>query len=107
MGCPLCARPRTCTPLSEEGWEWGPDRQLLPKLRCSRAMGLGCEPCLMAYSLWAPTGGGPSEGSSPYSGAVLRFRGWLVRRLCYFLWSLEQHIPPCWDASQKVMESTR
>ncbi|XP_006761209.1 PREDICTED: glycerol-3-phosphate acyltransferase 2, mitochondrial isoform X2 [Myotis davidii] len=35
-----------------------------------------------------------------------RFRGWLVRRLCYFLWSLEQHIPPCWDASQKVMEST-
>nr|XP_019581429.1 PREDICTED: glycerol-3-phosphate acyltransferase 2, mitochondrial [Rhinolophus sinicus] len=36
-----------------------------------------------------------------------RFRGWLVRRLCYFLWSLEQHIPPCWDAPQKVMESTR
>nr|KAF6328808.1 glycerol-3-phosphate acyltransferase 2, mitochondrial [Pipistrellus kuhlii] len=35
-----------------------------------------------------------------------RFRGWLVRRLCYFLWSLEQHVPPCWDASQKVMEST-
>nr|KAF6446871.1 glycerol-3-phosphate acyltransferase 2, mitochondrial [Rousettus aegyptiacus] len=35
-----------------------------------------------------------------------RFRGWLVRRLCYFLWSLEQHIPPCWDAPQKVMEST-
>ncbi|XP_070284618.1 glycerol-3-phosphate acyltransferase 2, mitochondrial-like [Myotis yumanensis] len=35
-----------------------------------------------------------------------RFRGWLVRRLCYFLWSLEQHIPRCWDASQKVMEST-
>ncbi|XP_019515558.1 PREDICTED: glycerol-3-phosphate acyltransferase 2, mitochondrial isoform X4 [Hipposideros armiger] len=36
-----------------------------------------------------------------------RFRGWLVRRLCYFLWSLEQHIPPCWDVPQKVMESTR
>ncbi|XP_066228415.1 glycerol-3-phosphate acyltransferase 2, mitochondrial-like isoform X1 [Saccopteryx leptura] len=36
-----------------------------------------------------------------------RFRGWLVRRLCYFLWSLEQHIPPCQDAAQKVMESTR
>ncbi|XP_016065131.1 PREDICTED: glycerol-3-phosphate acyltransferase 2, mitochondrial isoform X5 [Miniopterus natalensis] len=35
-----------------------------------------------------------------------RFRGWLVRKLCYFLWSLEQHIPTCWDASQKVMEST-
>ncbi|XP_037663583.1 glycerol-3-phosphate acyltransferase 2, mitochondrial [Choloepus didactylus] len=35
-----------------------------------------------------------------------RFRGWLVRRLCYFLWSLEQHIPPCQDPSQKVMEST-
>uniref|UniRef100_A0A8B9YZI9 Glycerol-3-phosphate acyltransferase 2, mitochondrial n=1 Tax=Bos mutus grunniens TaxID=30521 RepID=A0A8B9YZI9_BOSMU len=35
-----------------------------------------------------------------------RFRGWLVRRLCYFLWSLEQHIPPCQDASQKIMEST-
>ncbi|XP_045040837.2 glycerol-3-phosphate acyltransferase 2, mitochondrial isoform X3 [Desmodus rotundus] len=35
-----------------------------------------------------------------------RFRGWLVRRLCYFLWSLEQHIPPCWDELQKVMEST-
>uniref|UniRef100_A0A8C6C6L9 Glycerol-3-phosphate acyltransferase 2, mitochondrial n=1 Tax=Monodon monoceros TaxID=40151 RepID=A0A8C6C6L9_MONMO len=35
-----------------------------------------------------------------------RFRGWLVRRLCYFLWSLEQHIPPCQDAPQKVMEST-
>uniref|UniRef100_A0A671FKQ4 Glycerol-3-phosphate acyltransferase 2, mitochondrial n=1 Tax=Rhinolophus ferrumequinum TaxID=59479 RepID=A0A671FKQ4_RHIFE len=36
-----------------------------------------------------------------------RFRGWLVRRLCYFLWSLERHIPPCWDTPQKVMESTR
>uniref|UniRef100_A0A8C9PW18 Glycerol-3-phosphate acyltransferase 2, mitochondrial n=1 Tax=Spermophilus dauricus TaxID=99837 RepID=A0A8C9PW18_SPEDA len=35
-----------------------------------------------------------------------RFRGWLVRRLCYFLWSLEQHIPPCQDASQKIMESS-
>ncbi|XP_032508815.1 glycerol-3-phosphate acyltransferase 2, mitochondrial isoform X1 [Phocoena sinus] len=35
-----------------------------------------------------------------------RFRGWLVRRLCYFLWSLEQHIPPCQDAPQKVVEST-
>ncbi|XP_076989870.1 glycerol-3-phosphate acyltransferase 2, mitochondrial isoform X2 [Tamandua tetradactyla] len=35
-----------------------------------------------------------------------RFRGWLVRRLCYFLWSVEQHIPPCKDASQKIMEST-
>ncbi|KFO27354.1 Glycerol-3-phosphate acyltransferase 2, mitochondrial [Fukomys damarensis] len=35
-----------------------------------------------------------------------RFRGWLVRRLCCFLWSLEQHIPPCLDASQKIMEST-
>uniref|UniRef100_A0A8C6CST9 Glycerol-3-phosphate acyltransferase 2, mitochondrial n=1 Tax=Moschus moschiferus TaxID=68415 RepID=A0A8C6CST9_MOSMO len=35
-----------------------------------------------------------------------RFRGWLVRRLCYFLWSLEQHIPPCQDASQKIVEST-
>uniref|UniRef100_A0A2I2Z321 Glycerol-3-phosphate acyltransferase 2, mitochondrial n=1 Tax=Gorilla gorilla gorilla TaxID=9595 RepID=A0A2I2Z321_GORGO len=35
-----------------------------------------------------------------------RFRGWLVRRLCYFLWSLEQHIPPCQDAPQKIMEST-
>ncbi|XP_054431495.1 glycerol-3-phosphate acyltransferase 2, mitochondrial isoform X2 [Pteronotus mesoamericanus] len=34
-----------------------------------------------------------------------RFRGWLVRRLCYFLWSLEQHIPPCGDELQKVMES--
>nr|XP_058134083.1 glycerol-3-phosphate acyltransferase 2, mitochondrial isoform X1 [Dasypus novemcinctus] len=34
-----------------------------------------------------------------------RFRGWLVRRLCYFLWSLEQHIPPCPDAPQKVLES--
>ncbi|XP_073753465.1 glycerol-3-phosphate acyltransferase 2, mitochondrial isoform X4 [Callorhinus ursinus] len=36
-----------------------------------------------------------------------RFRGWLVRRLCYFLWSLEQRIPPCQDAPQKIMESTR
>uniref|UniRef100_A0A2K5DBS8 GPAT/DHAPAT C-terminal domain-containing protein n=1 Tax=Aotus nancymaae TaxID=37293 RepID=A0A2K5DBS8_AOTNA len=36
-----------------------------------------------------------------------RFRGWLVRRLCYFLWSLEQHIPPCQGAPQKIMESTR
>uniref|UniRef100_H2P539 GPAT/DHAPAT C-terminal domain-containing protein n=1 Tax=Pongo abelii TaxID=9601 RepID=H2P539_PONAB len=36
-----------------------------------------------------------------------RFRGWLVRRLCYFLWSLEQHIPPCQDAPPKIMESTR
>ncbi|KAI5770825.1 GPAT2 [Gulo gulo luscus] len=35
-----------------------------------------------------------------------RFRGWLVRRLCYFLWSLEQHIPPCQDAPQRIMEST-
>ncbi|KAL6087376.1 hypothetical protein STEG23_016677 [Scotinomys teguina] len=35
-----------------------------------------------------------------------RFRGWLVRRLCYFLWSLEQHIPTSSDASQKIMEST-
>ncbi|NP_001308459.1 glycerol-3-phosphate acyltransferase 2, mitochondrial isoform 5 [Homo sapiens] len=35
-----------------------------------------------------------------------RFRGWLVRRLCYFLWSLEQHIPPCQDVPQKIMEST-
>uniref|UniRef100_A0A673T7L1 Glycerol-3-phosphate acyltransferase 2, mitochondrial n=1 Tax=Suricata suricatta TaxID=37032 RepID=A0A673T7L1_SURSU len=35
-----------------------------------------------------------------------RFRGWLVRRLCYFLWSLEQHIPSCPDAPQKIMEST-
>ncbi|KAF5926155.1 hypothetical protein HPG69_011281 [Diceros bicornis minor] len=35
-----------------------------------------------------------------------RFRGWLVRRLCYFLWSLEQHIPPCRDAPKKIMEST-
>ncbi|XP_055097320.1 glycerol-3-phosphate acyltransferase 2, mitochondrial isoform X7 [Symphalangus syndactylus] len=35
-----------------------------------------------------------------------RFRGWLVRRLCSFLWSLEQHIPPCRDAPQKIMEST-
>ncbi|XP_008587826.1 PREDICTED: glycerol-3-phosphate acyltransferase 2, mitochondrial isoform X2 [Galeopterus variegatus] len=35
-----------------------------------------------------------------------RFRGWLVRRLCYFLWSLEQHIPPCRDAPQKIVEST-
>ncbi|GAB1286858.1 Glycerol-3-phosphate acyltransferase 2, mitochondrial [Apodemus speciosus] len=33
------------------------------------------------------------------------FRGWLVRRLCYFLWSLEQHIPTSSDASQKIMES--
>nr|XP_045004249.1 glycerol-3-phosphate acyltransferase 2, mitochondrial isoform X1 [Jaculus jaculus] len=35
-----------------------------------------------------------------------RFRGWLVRRLCYFLWSLEQHIPTSCDASPKIMEST-
>ncbi|XP_055978612.1 glycerol-3-phosphate acyltransferase 2, mitochondrial isoform X3 [Sorex fumeus] len=35
-----------------------------------------------------------------------RFRGWLVRRLCYFLWSLEQHIPPCQDDSQKILESS-
>ncbi|CAO2578916.1 Glycerol-3-phosphate acyltransferase 2, mitochondrial [Lemmus lemmus] len=35
-----------------------------------------------------------------------RFRGWLVRRLCYFLWSLEQHIPASSDASQKIMENT-
>ncbi|XP_053446182.1 glycerol-3-phosphate acyltransferase 2, mitochondrial isoform X2 [Nycticebus coucang] len=35
-----------------------------------------------------------------------RFRGWLVRRLCYFLWSLEQHIPSCQDTSQKIVEST-
>uniref|UniRef100_A0A452R5U9 Glycerol-3-phosphate acyltransferase 2, mitochondrial n=1 Tax=Ursus americanus TaxID=9643 RepID=A0A452R5U9_URSAM len=35
-----------------------------------------------------------------------RFRGWLVRRLCYFLWSLEQPIPPGQDAPQKIMEST-
>ncbi|KAM6178268.1 glycerol-3-phosphate acyltransferase 2, mitochondrial-like [Rhynchocyon petersi] len=34
-----------------------------------------------------------------------RFRGWLVRRLCYFLWSMEQHIPPCQDAQQKIMDS--
>ncbi|KAL4694328.1 hypothetical protein H8959_013593 [Pygathrix nigripes] len=42
-------------------------------------------------------------------GALLQFllfRGWLVRRLCYFLWSLEQHIPPCQDAPQKIVEST-
>ncbi|XP_014438931.1 glycerol-3-phosphate acyltransferase 2, mitochondrial isoform X2 [Tupaia chinensis] len=26
-------------------------------------------------------------------------------RLCYFLWSLEQHIPSCQDTSQKIMES--
>ncbi|KAM5227802.1 glycerol-3-phosphate acyltransferase 2, mitochondrial-like [Ctenodactylus gundi] len=36
-----------------------------------------------------------------------RFRGWLVRKLCYFLWSLEQHIPACQDSSQKIMENTR
>ncbi|XP_021568547.1 glycerol-3-phosphate acyltransferase 2, mitochondrial [Carlito syrichta] len=36
-----------------------------------------------------------------------RFRGWLVRRLCYFLWSLEQHIPPCRDAPQKIIENSR
>ncbi|KAB1256769.1 Glycerol-3-phosphate acyltransferase 2; mitochondrial [Camelus dromedarius] len=42
----------------------------------------------------------------PALGAVPRFRGWLVRRLCCFLWSLEQHIPPCQDAPQKIMEST-
>uniref|UniRef100_A0A8D1Z7Z9 Glycerol-3-phosphate acyltransferase 2, mitochondrial n=1 Tax=Sus scrofa TaxID=9823 RepID=A0A8D1Z7Z9_PIG len=35
-----------------------------------------------------------------------RFRGWLFWRLCYFLWSLEQHIPPCQDAPEKIMEST-
>uniref|UniRef100_H0WIB7 Glycerol-3-phosphate acyltransferase 2, mitochondrial n=1 Tax=Otolemur garnettii TaxID=30611 RepID=H0WIB7_OTOGA len=35
-----------------------------------------------------------------------RFRGWLVRRLCYFLWSLEQHIPSFQDTSQKIVEST-
>ncbi|XP_032760051.1 glycerol-3-phosphate acyltransferase 2, mitochondrial isoform X4 [Rattus rattus] len=35
-----------------------------------------------------------------------RFRGWLVRRLCYFLWSLEQHIPTSSDASQMIMENT-
>ncbi|KAM7079180.1 glycerol-3-phosphate acyltransferase 2, mitochondrial-like isoform 1-T1 [Molossus nigricans] len=35
-----------------------------------------------------------------------RFRGWLVRRLCYFLWSLELRIQPCGDDPQKVMEST-
>ncbi|XP_031227677.1 glycerol-3-phosphate acyltransferase 2, mitochondrial isoform X3 [Mastomys coucha] len=35
-----------------------------------------------------------------------RFRGWLVRRLCYFLWSLEQHIPISSDVSQKIMENT-
>ncbi|XP_012642336.1 glycerol-3-phosphate acyltransferase 2, mitochondrial isoform X1 [Microcebus murinus] len=35
-----------------------------------------------------------------------RFRGWLVRRLCYFLWSLEQHIPSYQDAPQKIVEST-
>ncbi|XP_029421955.1 glycerol-3-phosphate acyltransferase 2, mitochondrial isoform X2 [Nannospalax galili] len=35
-----------------------------------------------------------------------RFRGWLVRRLCYFLWSLEQHIPVSSSASQKTVEST-
>ncbi|XP_028612012.1 glycerol-3-phosphate acyltransferase 2, mitochondrial isoform X2 [Grammomys surdaster] len=35
-----------------------------------------------------------------------RFRGWLVRRLCYFLWSLEQHIPTSSDTSQKIMENT-
>uniref|UniRef100_A0A8C9A4K6 Glycerol-3-phosphate acyltransferase 2, mitochondrial n=1 Tax=Prolemur simus TaxID=1328070 RepID=A0A8C9A4K6_PROSS len=35
-----------------------------------------------------------------------RFRGWLVRRLCYFLWSLEQRIPPFQDAPQKIVEST-
>ncbi|XP_023573271.1 glycerol-3-phosphate acyltransferase 2, mitochondrial isoform X2 [Octodon degus] len=35
-----------------------------------------------------------------------RFRGWLVRRLCCFLWSLEQRIPPCQDPLQKIMEST-
>ncbi|XP_051001009.1 glycerol-3-phosphate acyltransferase 2, mitochondrial-like [Acomys russatus] len=34
-----------------------------------------------------------------------RFRGWLVRRLCYFLWSLEQHIPTSSDISQKIMEN--
>ncbi|XP_042837990.1 glycerol-3-phosphate acyltransferase 2, mitochondrial isoform X3 [Panthera tigris] len=35
-----------------------------------------------------------------------RFRGWLVRRLCCFLWSLERHIPPCRDAPEKIMERT-
>uniref|UniRef100_A0A5G2QL01 Glycerol-3-phosphate acyltransferase 2, mitochondrial n=1 Tax=Sus scrofa TaxID=9823 RepID=A0A5G2QL01_PIG len=35
-----------------------------------------------------------------------RFRGWLFWRFCYFLWSLEQHIPPCQDAPEKIMEST-
>uniref|UniRef100_F7I3F2 GPAT/DHAPAT C-terminal domain-containing protein n=1 Tax=Callithrix jacchus TaxID=9483 RepID=F7I3F2_CALJA len=35
-----------------------------------------------------------------------RFRDWLVRRLCYFLWSLEQHIPSCQDTPQKILEST-
>ncbi|XP_006903283.1 PREDICTED: glycerol-3-phosphate acyltransferase 2, mitochondrial-like [Elephantulus edwardii] len=34
-----------------------------------------------------------------------RYRGWLVRRLCYFLWSLEQHIPPCQNVSQQIMEN--
>ncbi|XP_013378277.1 PREDICTED: glycerol-3-phosphate acyltransferase 2, mitochondrial [Chinchilla lanigera] len=35
-----------------------------------------------------------------------RFRGWLVRRLCCFLWSLEQRIPTCRDAPKKILEST-
>lgn len=60
----------------------------------------------MECPLWALVRGGPAERSTPCSGAVPRFRGWLVRRLCYFLWSLEQHIPPCQDAPQKVVEST-
>ncbi|XP_045139869.1 glycerol-3-phosphate acyltransferase 2, mitochondrial [Echinops telfairi] len=34
-----------------------------------------------------------------------RFRGWLVRRLCYFLWSMEQQIPSCQDIPQKILES--
>lgn len=68
-------------------------------------MGLGHQP-FMAHPQWALVRVGHLKDLPPALGAVLRFRGWLVRRLCYFLWSLEQHIPPCWDAPQKVMEST-
>lgn len=68
--------------------------------------GTGCDSSLMHYPLWALVGGKLLKDLPLASGAVFRFRGWLVRRLCYFLWSLEQHIPPCWDASQKVLEST-
>lgn len=65
-------------------WSWG--------------VRLGCRPFLMNRPL--------DSGEPSLNHLSPRFRGWLVRRLCYFLWSLEQHIPTSSDASQMIMENT-